>query len=171
MKKNCQVKCDLSIKCQSNESLQYVNSSCCPRCVACDLCPLLNYNICDIVNGFKPIKQEKTVNECCDTIICISDPDNNEELTISIGESNDESVIPHQQKYLTRIPPIDSSIHKNLRPIASFHPSQKDSSSKELQDNDYSQENENFDVNESEIEIYFDSYQGKNEISFHLRIV
>ena len=166
MKKQCQeVKCSLNISCKSGESLQYVNSSCCPSCV-CDKCPPLNYKICSY--GFKPIIQNRTLGECCDSLTCISDPNHNEDLTLSIRESSDDNTV-YQHRYHTFEPtiglPSGRSIYKTIIPADSFIPSQLDSSnSNELLENDYSNENE---ANSNDIEIYVDNYQGNVSQTIH----
>ena len=161
---NCNtVKCDLNLKCKLGQSLKYLNTTCCPTCV-CDDCL-----VTPCPYGFISVKQEKTSNECCDTITCISDPNNNEDLTISIL-NNDENTIPQQNHHTFGSAVTSNSnkfIYQTLKPFNSFNPSQKDSSSsKEFQENEYSQESENFDGNESDMEIYVDNYQGKTKSEY-----
>ena len=51
----------------------------------CDQCADLNYEICS--DGFKPIKQTKLADECCEIIACISNADQ-DELIINIEKYN-----------------------------------------------------------------------------------
>lgn len=51
----------------------------------CDECADLNYEICS--DGFKPIKQTKLADECCEIIACISNADQ-DELIINIEKYN-----------------------------------------------------------------------------------
>ena len=153
------------MRCNPGETLRRVNSSCCSSCVLCEKCSPLNYNICSY--GFKPIKQNKTQNECCDTLTCISDPNHNEDLTLSIRENSDENTV-HEHNYHTFSSTVSSSkgrsIFRTIKPVAFFNPSQKDAfTSNELQENEYS--HESFDNNENDIEIYVDNYQGTFKMS------
>lgn len=78
----------MSLKCKKDSFLKRLNGTCCPVCV-CDKCTELNYEICSI--GFKPTKQPKLDDECCEIIACISNSDH-EDLVLNIDNH-------HQNKY------------------------------------------------------------------------
>lgn len=79
---NCDdVECELTVNdCKKGAKFIRPIGGCCYECI-CQECPILNYDICTA--GFKPVRQERGEDECCDSVVCISDPDA-EELTINI---------------------------------------------------------------------------------------
>ena len=111
------------------------------KTIKCNKCPPLNFKICSY--GFKPVKQAKQPNECCDTITCISDPNHSEELSISIGQSSSYDDFT--------FPPVKDAqaIFEALKSENTFNPSHIDSPSYELQDIEYQND---------ELEMYVDNY-------------
>jgi len=81
------VKCNTNLVCKGGSTLQLLDGKCCPECV-CEPCTEYTYNICP--RGFKQIKQPKQPHECCDVLTCISDSENDEDLSLNIEHIFDD---------------------------------------------------------------------------------
>jgi hypothetical protein len=83
-------KCDPELRCgeRKKDTILVKNpGSCCPECV-CAPCPELDLSVCTV--GFKPYKQARGADECCDKIVCIS------KTNIDISSNILESTITHE---------------------------------------------------------------------------
>jgi hypothetical protein len=76
-------KCDPDLQCNKKGSVKVKKpNSCCAEC-ECGPCSELDFSVCTI--GFKPYKQVKRDDECCDKVVCVSE--SNTDITNSIFES------------------------------------------------------------------------------------